>query len=422
MAYGENLPALRPTHPLEGTSPMNTIPGAWQRTARGAGLLAADGRAVPTIFAEMTALATSTGAINLGQGFPDEDGPEVVLEAARRAIADGVNQYAPGRGFPELLTAIADHQKRFYDIELDPAREVLVTVGATEALASTLLALIDGPDDEVVVFEPYYDSYAASVALAGARLVGVPLRWPDFQPDLEDLASAVTDRTRVILVNDPHNPTGTVFSREVLDEVVRLAHRHDAVIVTDEVYEHLVFDGPHVPIATLPGAAERTLSISSAGKTFSLTGWKTGWVTGPAELVTAVLAVKQFLTYVGGSPFQPAIAAGLRLPDSFFSSVAATMAAKAKVLGTGLRAAGFDVSTPGGSYFTVVDAAPLGAVDADTFCRELPARAGVVGIPLTAFVSPARRHRYATLVRFAACKRVEVLSEAAERLAASTRG
>jgi len=399
---------------------MRHIPGAWQRTARGAGLLAPDGSSVPTIFAEMSALATATGALNLGQGFPDEDGPEAVLDAARAAISSGVNQYAPGRGFPDLLSAVAEHQQRFYGIELDPQREVLITVGATEALAATLLALVDSPDDEVVVFEPYYDSYAACVALSGAKLVPVPLRWPDFQPDLERLASAVTDRTRVILVNDPHNPTGTVFSREVLDEVVRLAHRHDAIIVTDEVYEHLVFDGPHVPIATLPGAAERTLSISSGGKTFSLTGWKTGWVTGPADLVSAVLAVKQYLTYVGGSPFQPAIAVGLRLPDAFFTSVASEMAAKAALLGTGLRAAGFEVSSPAGSYFTVVDAAPLGATDADAFCRELPARAGVVGIPLTAFVTPEHRGEYATLVRFAACKRVEVLQDAAQRLAGMT--
>lgn len=399
---------------------MRHIPGAWQRTARGAGLLAPDGSSVPTIFAEMSALATATGALNLGQGFPDEDGPEAVLDAARAAISSGVNQYAPGRGFPDLLAAVAEHQQRFYGIELDPQREVLITVGATEALAATLLALVDSPDDEVVVFEPYYDSYAACVALSGAKLVPVPLRWPDFQPDLERLASAVTDRTRVILANDPHNPTGTVFSREVLDEVVRLAHRHDAIIVTDEVYEHLVFDGPHVPIATLPGAAERTLSISSGGKTFSLTGWKTGWVTGPADLVSAVLAVKQYLTYVGGSPFQPAIAVGLRLPDAFFTSVASEMAAKAALLGTGLRAAGFDVSSPAGSYFTVVDAAPLGATDADAFCRELPARAGVVGIPLTAFVTPEHRGDYATLVRFAACKRVEVLEDAVGRLAGMT--
>ncbi|GEB46088.1 aminotransferase [Microbacterium testaceum] len=399
---------------------MRHIPGAWQRTARGAGLLAPDGSSVPTIFAEMSALATATGALNLGQGFPDEDGPEAVLDAARAAISSGINQYAPGRGFPDLLAAVAEHQQRFYGIELDPQREVLITVGATEALAATLLALVDSPDDEVVVFEPYYDSYAACVALSGATLVPVPLRWPDFQPDLERLASAVTDRTRVILVNDPHNPTGTVFSREVLHEVVRLAHRHDAIIVTDEVYEHLVFDGPHVPIATLPGADERTLSISSGGKTFSLTGWKTGWVTGPADLVSAVLAVKQYLTYVGGSPFQPAIAVGLRLPDAFFASVASEMAAKAALLGTGLRAAGFDVSSPAGSYFTVVDASPLGATDADAFCRELPARAGVVGIPLTAFVTPEHRSDYATLVRFAACKRVEVLQDAAGRLAGMT--
>ncbi|PNW08308.1 aminotransferase [Microbacterium testaceum] len=399
---------------------MRHIPGAWQRTARGAGLLAPDGSSVPTIFAEMSALATATGALNLGQGFPDEDGPEAVRDAARSAISSGINQYAPGRGFPDLLAAVAEHQQRFYGIELDPQREVLVTVGATEALAATLLALVDSPDDEVVVFEPYYDSYAACVALSGAKLVTVPLRWPDFQPDLEQLASAVTDRTRVILVNDPHNPTGTVFSREVLDEVVRLAHQHEAIIVTDEVYEHLVFDGPHVPIATLPGAFERTVSISSGGKTFSLTGWKTGWVTGPADLVSVVLAVKQYLTYVGGSPFQPAIALGLRLPDAFFASVASEMAAKAALLGTGLRAAGFDVSTPAGSYFTVVDAAPLGATDADTFCRELPARAGVVGIPLTAFVTPEHRGDYATLVRFAACKRVEVLQDAAGRLAGMT--
>ncbi|MBM3715882.1 MAG: aminotransferase class I/II-fold pyridoxal phosphate-dependent enzyme [Actinobacteria bacterium] len=396
---------------------MHIPPGAWRRTAAGAGLITPDGEAVPTIFAEMSALAAATGAINLGQGFPDEDGPEVVRDAARRAIADGANQYAPGRGVPDLLDAVAEHQQRFYGLTVDPAREALITVGATEALAATLLALIDGPDDEVVVFEPFYDSYAACVALAGAKLVPVPLAWPDFQPDLDVLASVVSERTRVILVNDPHNPTGTVFTRTVQDEIVRLAERHDAIIVTDEVYEHLVFDGPHVPLATLPGAWDRTLSISSAGKTFSVTGWKTGWVTGPTALVSAVMAVKQFLTYVGPTPFQSAIAAGLRMPDEFFASVASTMAAKSALLGTGLRAAGFDVSTPGGSYFTVVDAAPLGVTDADAFCRELPARAGVVGIPITAFVVPEHRDRYATLVRFAACKRVEVLSEASARLA-----
>ncbi len=405
---------------------MRDIPGAWRRTAAGAGLVGPDGSTRPTIFAEMSALAAQTGAINLGQGFPDEDGPTEVLEAARAAIAHGVNQYPPGRGIPDLLTAIAEHQARFYGVRVDPAREVLVTAGATEALAAALLALVDDPDDEIVVFEPHYDSYAAVVALAGARLVTVPLRWPDFQPDLDDLRRAVTDRTRIILVNDPHNPTGAVFAADVRDEIVRLADRHDAVIVTDEVYEHLVFDAPHVPIATLPGAWDRTLSISSGGKTFSTTGWKIGWVTGPADLVDAVLAVKQFLTYVNGAPFQPATATGLRLPDAFFAGIAATLRAKRDLLGAGLRAAGFAVSTPAGSYFTVADAAPLleqvgGATDAAAFCRALPAHAAVVAIPLTAFVTSERRSEFATLVRFAACKRVDVLEEASTRLAALSR-
>ena len=397
---------------------MRDIPGAWRRAARGAGLLSEDGSPVPTIFAEMSALAVATGAINLGQGFPDEDGPDEVLRVARQAIADGVNQYPPGRGILDLRHAVAEHQRRFYGLDLDPERDVLITAGATEALAAALLAFVEDPEDEVVVFEPYYDAYAATVALAGARLVPVPLHRPDFQPDLDDLRRAVTDRTRVILVNDPHNPTGTVFGRDVLDEVVRLADRHDAIIVTDEVYEHLVFDSVHTPIATLPGAWARTLTISSGGKTFSTTGWKIGWVAGPSDLVDAVLAVKQFLTYVNGAPFQPAIATGLRLPDDFFRGAAQTLRAKRDLLGDGLRWAGFEVIEPHATYFTVADAAPLGAVDAATFCRELPARAGVVAIPMTAFVTAAHRDEYATLVRFAACKRLEVLEEAATRLAA----
>ncbi len=396
---------------------MSVIPGAWRRTAAGAGLLDADGSVAPTIFAEMSAAAARTGSINLGQGFPDEDGPEAVLTAACDAIAGGLNQYPPGRGFPDLLRAIAEHQQRFYGLTVDPDSEVIVTAGATEALTATLLALIDGPDDEVVVFEPYYDSYAAAVALAGARLRTVPLRAPDFQPDLDQLAEAVTDRTRVILVNDPHNPTGAVFDEEVRREVVRLAARHDAVIVTDEVYEHLTFHTPHVPIATLPGAAERTLTISSAGKTFSTTGWKIGWVHGPAALITAVLTVKQYLTYVNGAPFQPAVAVGLRLDDAFFTDAAAVLARKHGILGDGLRAAGFTVHAPQGGYFTVADATALGGADAAAFCRALPDRAGVVAIPLTAFVSPAQRPAYAGLVRFAACKRIDILEEAAARLA-----
>lgn len=398
---------------------MSVIPGAWRRTAAGAGLLAPDGSVAPTIFAEMSAAAARTGAINLGQGFPDEDGPAEVLAAAREAISRGMNQYPPGRGTPDLLEAISEHQRRFYGLDVDPSREVIVTAGATEALTATLLALIDSADDEVVVFEPYYDSYAAAVALAGARLRTVPLRAPYFQPDLERLAATVSDRTRIILINDPHNPTGAVLDREVLAEVVRLAELHDAIIVTDEVYEHLAFTGPHTPIATLPGAAERTLTISSAGKTFSATGWKIGWVHGPAELITAVLTVKQYLTYVNGSPFQPAIAVGLRLGDDFFAGAAATLAHKHEILGEGLRDAGFTVFAPQGGYFTVADASALGGADAAEFCRALPERAGVVAIPLTAFVSEAHREDYAGLVRFAACKRVEILQEAATRLVSS---
>ncbi len=400
---------------------MRQLPGAWRRTARGAGLLGPGDVPAPTIFAEMTALAVQTGAVNLGQGFPDEDPPAEVLAAAHEAIAAGANQYAPGRGVPVLLDAVAAHQRRFYGIELDPAREVLVTAGATEALAATILALVDSPTDEVVVFEPYYDSYAACVALAGATLVPVPLRFPDFQPDLDELARAVTDRTRLIIVNDPHNPTGAVFSAEARAEIVRLAERHDAWIVTDEVYEHLVFDGAHVPLATLPGAAERTLSISSGGKTFSATGWKVGWVTGPADLVDAVLAVKQFLTYTNATPFQHAIAAGLALPGAYFAGIAATLRAKRDLLAAGLHDAGYAVSPAAGTYFTVADASHElePGQDAGDFCRALPGRVGVAAIPLTAFVSPAHRSEYASLVRFAACKRLEVIAEASARLRGS---
>ncbi len=268
-----------------------------------------------------------------------------------------------------------------------------------------------------MVFEPFYDSYAAIAALSGATLRTVPLRLPDFQPDPEELAAAVTDRCRVILVNDPHNPTGAVLSPAIRAEIVRLAVQHDAVIITDEVYEHLSFTTPHVPIATMEGAAERTLTISSAGKTFSVTGWKIGWIHGPADLITAVLSVKQFLTYVNGGPFQPAVAAGLRLPDAFFTDAAERLHAKHELLAEGLTAAGFEVHRPDGGYFTVADATAIGGADADAFCRALPERIGVAAIPLTAFVRPEHRDSYRGLVRFAACKRPEVIAEAAQRLA-----
>lgn len=397
-----------------------TVSGAWRRTARGAGLLAEDGSVSASIFAEMSALALSTGALNLGQGFPDEDGPAEVREAARQAICDGVNQYPPGRGQSVLLEAIARHQQRFYGLTLDPGREILVTAGATEALSATVLALIE-PGDEVVTFEPFYDAYGGLIALGGGIHRTVPLRAPDFQPDLDALRAAVTDRTRLIIVNDPHNPTGAVFPRETLQLIVELAHQHDALIVTDEVYEHLTFGVPHIPIATLPGAWERTVTISSAGKTFSLTGWKVGWLSAPAPIVTAILAVKQFLTYVNGAPFQPAIAVGLDLPDSYFTSIASDMMRKRDVLAAGLTNAGFAISLPQGSYFIVADARPLGFADGVELCRRLPELAGVVAVPISAFCSPAHRSEYAPLVRFAYCKKVELLEQASAQLSALSR-
>jgi len=397
-----------------------TVSGSWQQAARGAMLLGADGGLRPTIFAEMSALAVSTGSINLGQGFPDEDGPAEVLEAARQAISDGFNQYPPATGMPVLRNAIAEHQQRFYGLAVDPDREVLVTAGATEALAATILALTQ-TGDEVVTFEPFYDSYGAIVGLGGATHVTVPLHAPAFQPDHDELRAAITDRTRLILINNPHNPTGTVLPRETLQLIVELAHTHDALIVTDEVYEHLVFDAPHTPVATLPGARDRTVSISSAGKTFNTTGWKIGWIVAPPEILASILAVKQFLTFVNGAPFQPAIAVGLGLPDTFFTGVAATLKRKRDLLSAGLVNAGFTVAQPQAGYFVVADAAPLGYTDAAEFCRALPQLAGVVGVPISAFVREGNRAEYSSLVRFAYCKRESVLDDAVTRLGALKR-
>jgi len=367
-----------------------------------------------TIFAEMTALAAEHGAVNLGQGFPDTDGPPEMLAAAKAAIDGGRNQYPPGPGVPELLDAVAAHQDRFYGLRVDPRSEVLVTVGATEAIAATILALCE-VGDEVVTFEPYYDSYAASIALAGAVRRTSVLRFPGFAVDEESLRAAFSARTRMVLLNTPHNPTGKVFTRAELDLICSLAREYDAWVVTDEVYEHLVFgDATHVPVATLPGMRERTLTISSAGKTFSATGWKVGWVSGPAEAVAAVRAVKQFLTFVGSGPFQPAVALALGLGDEVYAAFAASLQAKRDLLVAGLRDAGLSVSVPAGTYFVVADAAPLGAVDALAFCRELPKRAGVVGVPVSVFHDDVDAAR--TLVRFAFCKRDEVLREAVDRL------
>ncbi len=383
-----------------------------------------------TIFAEMSALALKTGSINLGQGFPDTDGPEEIREAAVRALRDGRgNQYPPGPGVPELRTAITAHQQRRYGLSYDPDTEVLVTAGATEAIAAALLALVE-PGDEVIALEPYYDSYAACIAMAGGTRVPVTLRPSEaprdgvaqrhFRLDLDELRAAVTDRTRLLLINTPHNPTGTVLTREELAAIAELAVERDLLVITDEVYEHLVFDdAEHIPLATFPGMRERTVSIGSAGKTFSFTGWKVGWVTAAAPLVTAVRSAKQFLTYVASGPFQYAVAEALALPDSYFDAFRADMLAKRDVLATGLTEAGFGVFRPAGTYFVTTDIRPLGPElsrngDGFAFCRALPELAGVVAIPNAVFYD--HRDAGAPFVRFAFCKKVSVLEEAVDRL------
>ncbi len=359
-----------------------------------------------TIFTEMSALAERTGAVNLGQGFPDFDGPSEVLEAAEAAMRAGHNQYAPLAGVPALRDAIAAHQARFYGLEPE---DVQVTFGATEAIAAAMLGLLE-PDDEVIVFEPLYDSYAASIAMAGARRNVVTLRPPDWSFDPAELVAA-GPRARMVLLNTPHNPTGKVFSRDELEQVAAVCREHDLIAVADEVYEHLVYEGEHVPLATLDGMAERTLTISSLGKTFSVTGWKIGWATGPAGLVGAVRAAKQFLTFAGGTPLQHAGAAALGLGDDFYAALTASFAAKRDRLCAGLLAAGLEPLRPAGTYFVNAQ------VDGDgvAFCRELPERAGVVAIPTSVFYDHEEVGR--SLVRFAFCKRDSVIDEAAARLA-----
>ncbi|MBV2152903.1 pyridoxal phosphate-dependent aminotransferase [Kitasatospora sp. SUK 42] len=367
-----------------------------------------------TIFAEMSALATATGSINLGQGFPDTDGPEEVREAAVRALREGRgNQYPPGPGIPELRTAIAEHQQRFHGLAYDPDTEVLVTAGATEAIAAALLALLE-PGDEVIALEPFYDSYAACIAMAGATRRPLTLRAPDFRPDLDELRALITPRTRLLLINTPHNPTGTVLTAEELAGIAELAVEHDLLVITDEVYEHLVFGAVHHPIAALPGMRERTVCISSAGKTFSFTGWKVGWVTASPALVSAVRTAKQYLTYVSAGPFQYAVAEALRLPDGYFDTLRADLLRKRDLLLDGLTAAGFRAFTPEGTYFITTDITPLGEKDGIEFCRALPERCGVVAIPNAVFYDNTEAGR--SQVRFAFCKKDEVLQEAAARL------
>ncbi|MGW0043535.1 pyridoxal phosphate-dependent aminotransferase [Rhodococcus sp. NPDC003348] len=369
-----------------------------------------------TIFAEMTALAVRNGAINLGQGFPDTDGPAAMLDVARTAISDGLNQYPPGPGMPVLREAIAADRADRYGQRFDPDTEVLVTVGATEAISATLLGLVE-PGQEVVLIEPYYDSYAAAVALAGGVRRTVPLvaDGDGFALDLDALRAAVGPDTRMIVVNTPHNPTGTVLSDAELAAIAEVAVRHDVLVLSDEVYEHLLFDGrSHTPIGMLPGMAERTVTVSSAAKTFAVTGWKTGWACGPAELVDAVRTAKQFMSFVAGGPFQPAVAHALRHEMPWVAEQRKTLQRKRDMLSTALAEAGFGVRSSAGTYFVCADISPLSAVDGESFCRALPERIGVAAVPVSVFAD--HKEPWNHLVRFAFCKRDDVLTEAVERL------
>ena len=374
----------------------------------------------PTIFSEMSALAVRTGSVNLGQGFPDVDGPPSVIAAAVAALQGGQNQYAPGLGVPALRQAIARHQQRHYGLELDPDSQVVVTTGCTEGVAAALLGLVD-PGDEVVVLEPYYDSYVAMIQMAGGVRRPVTLRAPHYRLDPDELRAAVTPRTRLMLVNSPHNPTGTVLTPEELAAVAEVAIEHDLVVVTDEVYEHLTFTGHrHVPLATLPGMFERTLTLSSAGKSWSFTGWKVGWATGPAELVGAVLAAKQWLTFTSGSPLQPAVAVALDEEPDFPTTLAARLQERRDLLCAGLAEVGLDVRVPEGTYFATSDVSALGWPDGMSFCLALPERAGVVAIPSQVFYDDpdapgAGRH----LVRWAFCKEPDVIEQGLKRLRAA---
>jgi N-succinyldiaminopimelate aminotransferase len=366
-----------------------------------------------TIFSEMSALAAATGSINLGQGFPDVDGPDAIKQAAIRAIEAGHNQYPPLNGISELRSAIAWHQRRYNGLDFAPDAEILVTAGATEAIAACLLSLCE-TGDEVVMFEPYYDSYAACTAMAGAQRRVVQLRAPDWSFEPEALENTITDRTRLILVNSPHNPTGKVFSRAELELIADACTRHDLLAVTDEVYEHLVYESPHVSLATLPGMAERTITISSAAKTFSFTGWKVGWACARPELIAAIRAAKQFLTFVNAAPFQHAIAEGLTQSDDYLLEAAQVLRQKRDLLAAGLEAAGFRVFPSHGTFFLTTDITRLSDKDGYTFCLDLPERCGVVAIPSSVFYDDKDAGRH--FVRWMFSKRREVLEEAVERL------
>lgn len=378
-----------------------------------------------TVFAEMSALAARIGAVNLGQGFPDEDGPPALLKAAQDAIADGANQYPPRLGIAPLRQAVAAHRKRHSGIDYDPDTEVLVTVGATEAIASVVIGLVE-PGSEVLLIEPFYDSYSPGVAMAGAHRAAVPLvaDGRGLALDADALRRAVTPKTRALIVNSPHNPTGAVLSATELRAIAEIAVAADLLVITDEVYEHLVYSSPeghrHLPLAGFDGMAQRTITISSAAKMFNCTGWKIGWACGPAELIAGMRAAKQYLSYVGGAPFQPAVALALDTEDAWVDELRRTLQARRDRLAAGLADIGFTVHDSHGSYFLCADPRPLVYDDSTTFCTALPEKVGVAAIPMSAFCDPTAPHAdlWNHLVRFTFCKRDDTLDEAIRRLSA----
>ncbi|WP_313548142.1 pyridoxal phosphate-dependent aminotransferase [Corynebacterium sp.] len=363
-----------------------------------------------TIFATMSAAAAKHNAINLGQGFPDTDGPPRMLEIAQREIARGNNQYAPGKGVEVLRSAVADSRGVSTD-------EVLITVGATEAISATVLGHVE-PGSEVIVFDPYYDAYAAAIALAGAQRVSVPLRQVESTWDLDTaaFAAAITDKTSMVIINSPHNPTGSVFSRAALEEFARICVDHDLTVLSDEVYEHLTFEGhQHTRISELPGMKSRTVTSSSAAKSYNATGWKTGWAIAEPPLLDGVIKAKQFMTYVGPTPFQPAVAHAINNERAWLRRMVDSLAVGKDILADGLRNAGLKVYDTAGTYFIVADVSPLGFDDGTDYCMGLPELQGVAAIPLAGFSD--HKETWKPLVRFAFCKRHVVLREASERLA-----
>ena len=411
---------MGPMHDDTRASAHRTAAAPWERLARGAGVLDEQGQVSTTIFETMSALAARHRAINLGQGFPDTEGPKILAASLARAVGEGCNQYAPMAGLPRLQEAIADHEEQAGRRRPDPAAEVTVTAGATEGLAGTMMAFLS-PGDEVVLFEPFYDLYAAVAGLAGASVRTVPMLPPHFRPDPQALQEAFGPRTAMVILNDPHNPSGAVFEPETLEQIARLAVQQDALILTDSVYEHLWFGRSPGDIAACPGASERTIRISAASKTFHVTGWRVGWAIAPPELTKGLRITKGYFSHSAAAPLQHAIADTLEWAGSggYYEDWQQRYAAQKDLLVTGLReTAALEPVDPEGTFFALarLTQAPTWASDGRTLAEALPERAGVGLLPLETFTTAEHAHLYRDWVRLTFCKKPETLAEAIRRL------